>query len=742
MMSDKTGDDRGAVLTEEQVRNDMGENVTVEGDAVPGHRVEIEYSASSGGAWRTSSPSTISGELLYVEKYGSDSHQMVVRDEDSGRSVRFTTSGRRSLKSLAARKTKRGRSLGTIITLRFTDEDLSALAPVMNVLRRVIPGDTVCVDGTEYGVVSTTAYGPERARDKYSAVLTTPDGEEYVLEASAAYSTASATFSPRWGDDEDVDPSAVSVGRFRERYFDSDNEGLDTEDTTDAFPAPHYAREGERVTLTLTGEDTREDHPEERVSGEVTDVRYFRQKKTSWVSGPDEVDPQTTVELDDGRKVNLQNASRRGSSHVTRSRREEMGEGGMVRAHVVTYREDADNEYAHVEAVDIQREGADTDVETDGGSPEVLTDGGEPVREGPTPAEKRDPIPPADFVADLSEPVEDADGYAKLDIDERDHRLGGFWFPAREGAVDAYVDITDLVFTKEDIPMGDLIHYPKDDRPPEMTGGRDVPEWVNPRHVDATLGPLGLDEEPEPEPEPEPRGEVDGIRCDVCGNPAFSGGVTGEDYPEGKGLLACSDCLETEPEGDAGEDPEVMTDGGEDLDALASAVSRAIASSDLAMNAVSVHVDEVNGAVTVQGNGAMSREDWTELREDITAALDGEGFQYSAEPQMAFVEVTGREVRADGGVVREDPDSREDTPAAIALDAVFDVVGGSPLGESLTFVPHGRTCAIRYSGAIGSVIANRLDDHVERVEQYIRERWDPDWNSRERVSGQMGDGDE
>lgn len=38
--------------------------------------------------------------------------------------------------------------------------------------------------------------------------------------------------------------------------------------------------------------------------------------------------------------------------------------------------------------------------------------------------------------------------------------------------------------------------------------------------------------------------------------------------------------------------------------------------------------------------------------------------------------------------------------------------------------------------------AERLDDHVERVERYISERWDPDWTERERVSGQMGDADE
>lgn len=36
----------------------------------------------------------------------------------------------------------------------------------------------------------------------------------------------------------------------------------------------------------------------------------------------------------------------------------------------------------------------------------------------------------------------------------------------------------------------------------------------------------------------------------------------------------------------------------------------------------------------------------------------------------------------------------------------------------------------------------RMDDHVERVERYISERWDPDWTDRERVTGQVGDADE
>lgn len=36
----------------------------------------------------------------------------------------------------------------------------------------------------------------------------------------------------------------------------------------------------------------------------------------------------------------------------------------------------------------------------------------------------------------------------------------------------------------------------------------------------------------------------------------------------------------------------------------------------------------------------------------------------------------------------------------------------------------------------------RHHEYVERVERYIRERWVPDWEQRERVTCEMGDGDE
>lgn len=256
-------------------------------------------------------------------------------------------------------------------------------------------------------------------------------------------------------------------------------------------------------------------------------------------------------------------------------------------------------------------------------------------------------------------------------------------------------------------------------------------------------------------------------------------------------------------------DGEPMTDGGEDLETLANAAGDAIASSDIPLNRISVSVGEIESEVTVQPNGHISREDWTELRDAITRALDAAGIQHTAKPQWAFVRVDGREIRTDGGSVdsrepsgvsnqdrhtdvkqraialdcvmmvktagergefvavyrREDaaldeyhtlmdlagyrsvdpyqvltdhpggitaddirmdlwervastdggvvqPDARgEDTPTALAMDAVYAAVGGSVCGGPVTVVPSAvsERCSVRYSGEIGELLREELD---------------------------------
>lgn len=71
---------------------------------------------------------------------------------------------------------------------------------------------------------------------------------------------------------------------------------------------------------------------------------------------------------------------------------------------------------------------------------------------------------------------------------------------------------------------------------------------------------------------------------------------------------------------------------------------------------------------------------------------------------------------------------------------VTEVVDGErvPAGD-LTPADVHPSCLGTYVKFIPSEPGETLSEHVDRVESYIRERWVPDWNERERVSGQMGD---
>ena len=103
---------------------------------------------------------------------------------------------------------------------------------------------------------------------------------------------------------------------------------------------------------------------------------------------------------------------------------------------------------------------------------------------GRTPLEHRKPIRPAEWIADLSVSESEAVRWAFVDVPEENHRLGGYWFPIGEETVE-HQSIGDIVASKSDITGRCLIHFPRDDRVPEMANGSDVPGWVVPRHVDA-----------------------------------------------------------------------------------------------------------------------------------------------------------------------------------------------------------------------------------------------------------------
>jgi len=107
--------------------------------------------------------------------------------------------------------------------------------------------------------------------------------------------------------------------------------------------------------------------------------------------------------------------------------------------------------------------------------------------------EGRPVYPPADVVADLSVPRSEANGWAKIAADERPH--SGYWFPADGDPGREDTHITAYVETASEIPGGDLVQYPRDDRGPELANGGDARWNVNDRHVDAALGEIGAEAE-------------------------------------------------------------------------------------------------------------------------------------------------------------------------------------------------------------------------------------------------------
>lgn len=575
-MSDQTDEtDVETRLSEFSADAFSNDKLTVSGTPGFGERVEIEYNSNAGGSYNAPDGSTIAGELIHVGvgfRRRGDTRKwngrltFIVHDPDGDRAVKFRLdaegTGTVTISSLKARNTKRGRRIGRVSAITFTGEDAATtITPTARALRAVNPGDVVSLNGSEYGVVELTEYGPTKVPQDIAAVLTRPDGDEYTLKTSMYSGSISLTERFERDSELDVDPESVHISRFRARYYDSDNERLpeEPEDTRDVFPAPHGARDGERLTFALT----REDGEDEQVSGEVVGVRYFKQQdRTSILSDVEVQDPETTVELDDGREVRLRNCSK-GNRVVTPNRWNHLGEDyRKVTAFVITHTgEDSENEYEHIHATDVEPE------------PEVRTDGGEDIANPP-----------------VVVPGEDSDA-------ECYHKVTS---PCRF----------------------------------QVSGAREMKVSAAQRRGYGA--------------------------CSSCDPPTFNG------KPEAE---------------DAEGEPEVRADGGEDPEELSEAVSVTLAdSADISLNSVSVHVDERDGAVAIRGNGPMSRDTWTNLRDTLTTVLDREGYQYEAKDAWAFVQVTGRgDARPDGGQVQRAPDGGSVDPHAkvkrkvINADAVLMV---------------------------------------------------------------------
>ena len=86
-----------------------------------------------------------------------------------------------------------------------------------------------------------------------------------------------------------------------------------------------------------------------------------------------------------------------------------------------------------------------------------------------------------EFVVDHAVCREDAETFVHLGLDDHFHPTGGFWFPSD---IDPDDDRSGWVHCEDAVPYGNLIQYPRDDRPPRMVGHEELPDWVKDRVVE------------------------------------------------------------------------------------------------------------------------------------------------------------------------------------------------------------------------------------------------------------------
>ena len=88
-----------------------------------------------------------------------------------------------------------------------------------------------------------------------------------------------------------------------------------------------------------------------------------------------------------------------------------------------------------------------------------------------------------DFVNQNAVPVDRAESWVHLGLDDHYHPTGGYWFPTDLQNDDP--EQTGIVDSPDDLPYGEILQFPRDDRLPEVTGGRDyLYDWVVNRVVD------------------------------------------------------------------------------------------------------------------------------------------------------------------------------------------------------------------------------------------------------------------
>ncbi|UHQ96421.1 hypothetical protein [Natrinema halophilum] len=201
-----------------------------------------------------------------------------------------------------------------------------------------------------------------------------------------------------------------------------------------------------------------------------------------------------------------------------------------------------------------EESGRDTEEKT------LVTDGGTDIDD----REIKD-----EFVQEYAVPVDEAESFVHVGYDDAYHPTGGYWFPTGQ----KWGDASGWVSRKYDLPEGELIQYPCDDRPPEILGYDDLPGWVVNRALPEAQCPLVvvscagcekryLKENATIPSETVEDGEVldpeDGHkRCPYCGQTTVSSARVPVrlDFENGQ----------IEAGADSDDDDEIVTDGGQDL---------------------------------------------------------------------------------------------------------------------------------------------------------------------------------
>lgn len=629
----------------------------VEGFPQVGCVVELTYDSAAGGSHSTSTPTEVRGEVVGVdvERYGSGpTYKFRVHDRERGRFVGFPVSsyGVGTVKSFADRKQKRGRAIGSGLTATFTDECPAELAPVYSVISRAEAGDTISVYGTEYAVSDTWGV--------WSVTLTRGDAHtrwKLALDGSGV----------RFKDPNGKDLPVKAVRFVRERVQDGySHQPADV----DLFPAPHGAREGERVTVEFGGDA--------RAGGEDITLATEQREWTGVVESVDydlwenaDSEPKTVIALDDGGTITFSTRSTRGFS-------------AMVSPEGYTFEDgDGNPRPFHVDSEDI------TVTVTEGGEDaDESEDGGE---RHPEVSEPEDTDAVREFLtthgADtyLIQYTEDGEDREVRGVVEAVHSVILYVNPEDGPELGIPVQMVQSITVPDDghssVSSDGGVFLNHAGTPEVMTdGGRDIPTVAIPgvssdgENFHRLPSPCSLLMS-EPRERPVNVAQSRGYTaCSLCDPPTF-----GADDPPGK-------------------DGEVVTDGGEGPEALAGAVSEALAASDIRMARLSVYVTELDEDVTVSGNGGMAQDEWKDLRDRITGVLDAEGFAYRADESWAFVEVTGRnEVMTDGG---------EDAPAITPLyRRVERALDSEGLTDSVDIHPEREGVTVTFSGV-----------DVERVE--------------------------